>query len=134
LYKRYLPRKHSLLRNGVAAGRHLLTSGLKQPESAREPGVRYLGYFRLLYISSDSHRVLLTPHNLSNMSIAFPIWISVIELLVITFSGVFIVVYSIVALFMPDTKTPGVLTVFVRYLHPSITLAASDTFGLISQV
>ena len=80
-------------------------------------------------ISGDSHCVLLTPYNLSNMSIAFQIWLSVIELLVVTLSGVFIVVYGVVALCMPDTKTAGVLTIVVDISIPFTELAASDIFS-----
>jgi uncharacterized membrane protein YhaH (DUF805 family) len=60
-----------------------------------------------LFILDDSHPFLLT------MSIAFKMWLSIIDLLIFTLLGVFIVVYSIVALRLPDTKTAGILTLIV---------------------
>ena len=47
------------------------------------------------------------------MAIAFKIWLAIIELLIFTSSGVFIVVYGTAALCMPDTKTAGVLKLIV---------------------
>ena len=47
------------------------------------------------------------------MAIAFKLWISVIELLIFTLSGVFIVVDGIVVLSLPDTKTAGILILIV---------------------
>jgi hypothetical protein len=52
------------------------------------------------------------------MAIAFKIWLSIIELLIFTLSGVFIVVYGIVALCMPDTKSAGILTLIVDIFLP----------------
>lgn len=54
------------------------------------------------------------------MSIVLQIWFSVIELLAITLSGVFIVVYGIASLCMPDTETAGVLTLVVDISNPSM--------------
>jgi hypothetical protein len=47
------------------------------------------------------------------MAIAFKLWLSVIELLIFTSLGVFIVVDGIVVLSLPDTKTAGILTLIV---------------------
>ena len=47
------------------------------------------------------------------MSIVLHIWLSIIELLVITLSGIVIVLYGIVALCMPGSKNAGILTVIV---------------------
>jgi hypothetical protein len=47
------------------------------------------------------------------MAIAFKIWLSIIELLIFTLLGVFIVVYGILALSLPDVETAGILTLIV---------------------
>jgi hypothetical protein len=60
-----------------------------------------------LFILDVSHPFLLT------MSIVFKMWLSIIDLLIFTLLGVFIVVYGIVALRLPDTKTAGILTLIV---------------------
>jgi uncharacterized membrane protein YhaH (DUF805 family) len=60
-----------------------------------------------LFILDDSHSFLLT------MLIAFKMWLSIIDLLIFTLLGVFIMVYSIVALRLLDTKTAGILTLIV---------------------
>ncbi len=52
------------------------------------------------------------------MSIAFQMWLSIIELLVFTLLGVVIVVYGIVALNLPGTKTAGILTLIVNISFP----------------
>jgi hypothetical protein len=66
-----------------------------------------------LFISSDSYPLLLTFRTLAKMAIAFKILLSLIDLLIFTLLGVFIVVYGIVALSLPDTKTAGILTLIV---------------------
>jgi hypothetical protein len=73
-----------------------------------------------LFISSDSHPLLLTFRTLANMAIAFKIWLSMIDLHVSTLLGVFIVLYGIVALSLPDTKTAGILTLIVDISLPLI--------------
>jgi hypothetical protein len=49
------------------------------------------------------------------MAIAFKLWLSVIELLIFTLLGVFIVVYGILALSFPNTETAGILTLIVDF-------------------
>jgi hypothetical protein len=65
-----------------------------------------------LFIPSDS-RPLLTFYTLANMAIALKILLSMIDLLIFTLLGVFVVVYGVVALSLPDTKTAGILTLIV---------------------
>jgi hypothetical protein len=66
-----------------------------------------------LFISSNSCTLLLTFCTLANIAIAFKIWLSKIDLLIFTLLGVFIIVYSIVALRLLNTKTAGILTLIV---------------------
>ena len=47
------------------------------------------------------------------MAIALKILLSMIDLLIFTLLGVFVVVYGVVALSLPDTKTAGILTLIV---------------------
>jgi hypothetical protein len=73
-----------------------------------------------LFISSDSHPLLLTFHTLANMAIALKILLSMIDLLIFTLLGVFVVVYGIITLSLPDTKTAGILTLIVDISRPLI--------------
>ena len=66
-----------------------------------------------LFILSDSCPLLLTFYTLANMAIALKILLSMIDLLIFTLLGVFVVVYGIVVLSLPDTKTVGILTLIV---------------------
>jgi hypothetical protein len=66
-----------------------------------------------LFIPSDSRPLLLTFYTLANMAIALKILLSMIDLLIFTLLGVFVVVYGVVALSLPDTKTAGILTLIV---------------------
>jgi hypothetical protein len=66
-----------------------------------------------LFIPSDSYPLLLTFYTLANMAIALKILLSMIDLLIFTLLGVFVVVYGIVALSLPDTKTASILTLIV---------------------
>ena len=47
------------------------------------------------------------------MAIALKILLSMIDLLIFTLLGVFIVVYGIIVLSLPNTKTIGILTLIV---------------------
>ena len=66
-----------------------------------------------LFIPSDSRPLLLTFYTPVNMAIALKILLSMIDLLIFTLLGVFVVVYGVVALSLPDTKTAGILTLIV---------------------
>jgi len=68
--------------------------------------------YALEFISNILHN--LNPSYVSIMSTMFHIWASIIELLIVTLSGVFIAVYSLVTLCMADRKTEGVLKLFVN--------------------
>jgi hypothetical protein len=70
-----------------------------------------------LFILSDSYPLLLTFYTLANMAIALKILLSMIDLLIFTLLGVFVVVYGIVVLNLPDTKTVGILTLIVDISH-----------------
>src|ERR1700722_8648602 len=103
--------------------------------SPRDPSVRelesaYKSISRLMsldiFISSDSYPLFLTFHTLTNMSIGFKIWLFIIDLLIFTLLGVFIVVYGIVALSLPDTKTAGILTLIVDISLSSTVLVSAD--------
>lgn len=98
---------------------------LKVPKYAHGREVFYLGHYQsTLFISVDSHCVHLTPHNLSNMSLRFQIWLSVTELATITLLGISIIVYGVAVLCMPDTGTAGLLTIVVSVSISSTTLTA----------
>lgn len=114
-YKRYCIKQVTL---GVLFRR------LDKPESALEPDVFHLGHYHYFTYLWRLPPCSSTRHNIPNMPIAFHIWLSVIELLLITLSSVVIVVYGIVALCMPDTKTAGVLTIVVDISIPFTALAA----------
>jgi hypothetical protein len=73
-----------------------------------------------LFISSDSHPLLLTFYTVANIAIALKILLSIIDLLIFTLLGVFVVVYSIIMLSLPDTKTAGILTLIVDISRPLI--------------
>ncbi|KAH7363964.1 hypothetical protein BKA65DRAFT_490054 [Rhexocercosporidium sp. MPI-PUGE-AT-0058] len=77
-------------------------------------------------LSNQSYPYLL------DMSIALHIWVSIIELIVITSSGIFIILYGIVALCMPSSKHAGILTVIFdlknsSQQHPTDIQTASDS-------
>jgi hypothetical protein len=73
-----------------------------------------------LFISSDSHPLLLTFYTLANMVIALKILLSIIDLLIFTLLSVFVVVYSIITLSLLNTKTAGILTLIVDISSPLI--------------
>jgi hypothetical protein len=54
------------------------------------------------------------------MAIVLKILLSMIDLLIFTLLGVFVVVYGIVALSLPDTKTASILTLIVDISRPLI--------------
>jgi hypothetical protein len=71
-----------------------------------------------IFILSNFHPLLLTFYTLANIVIALKILLSIIDLLIFTFSGAFIVVYGIVVLSLLNTKTAGILTLIVDISHP----------------
>jgi len=66
-----------------------------------------------LFILSDSYPLLLTFYTLANIAIALKILLSMIDLLLFTLLGVFVVVYSIITLSLLNTKTVGILILIV---------------------
>jgi hypothetical protein len=55
---------------------------------------------------------------LQKMAIVFKLWLSIIELFILTLLGAFIVVYGIIELSVPEAETAGVFTLIVDFFLP----------------